>query len=247
MAIPIIDERIKHVGPATLRKMDALKLRGLRELMVIQDGDEPLAVLIPYEMYLEMQREVINGDAAIAAATAEPSPMPGLDKLFMREGPVDALPKINPDDYGKTPAGLPVTINDGCQQPNGGTDGNPDMAHSKSSYRGPSTERREFPRSGSTVDMLPNESKSDIANDIVAPSPGPHPPVRGIPFVIENEPEPFQGQSGNVIDQIHETDSGWATPHCDHCGKPGAALCPECFVAGHRAVANCQQCAERQS
>lgn len=222
MAIPIIDERIKHVGPATLRKYDALKLRGLRDLMVIQDGDEPLAVLIPYEMYLEMQREVAEGKKAISEAVPRTVYDPN---WFQSEGPVDVLPKFNPDDYGKMPAGLPVTIDDGCE-PNGGTDQNPDMAYSKHSYVEPANERRSVPRSGSTLDMPHHEGSNDIANGTVAPSSGPHPPIKGIPFIIENEPEPFQ------------------SPRCHHCGKEGPRLCQECFVAGHRAVANCQQCTE---
>lgn len=199
MPIPIIDERIKHVGPATLRKMDALKLRGLRELMVIQDGDEPLAVLIPYEMYLEMQREV---EKTIASGTE--SLIVGLDSLFIREHPVNALPKVNEDDYGKMPAGLPVAIDDGIE-PNGGINQNPDMAYSRHSYLEPADERRSVPRSGSTLDMSHHESSNDIAN----------------------ESEPFH------------------PPRCHHCGKEGPRLCQECFMAGHRAVANCQQCAER--
>lgn len=187
MAIPVIDERIKTIGPGTLRKMDALKLRSLRDLLVIQVNDEPLAVMIPYEMYLEMQQEVVEGQKAVAAKTAE------------------------------------------------------------------------FEEAFSAI----------TEKDIVAPSSAPPAGFRGIPFFIEEPPPPFQGKSrtASPIDQIHEKDSGWVPNEplipigfvkdgnwtCQHCGAtkehiPGTApgtLCQECFMAGHRAVANCQQCAEQ--
>jgi hypothetical protein len=239
MAIPIIDERIKHVGPATLRKMDALKLRGLREVMVIQDGDEPLAVLIPYYMYLEMQKEAAEGQAAIASAA--PTLMPGVDKLFMREGPVDALSAINPSDYGKMPAELPVNVDDGCQQPNGGTNSNPDMAHSTDSYREPNCPK----------DFVIPSGAAAVTGQKDVPY---------VPQTYNSRGESTERRqvrrSGSTIDmspidQIHEKDSEFLppdTPRCDHCGKEGPdRVCGECFMAGHRAVANCQQCAEEQS
>jgi len=51
-----IDERIKHVGVSTLRKIDADVLRELDDtLYVLRDHDEPVAVLLSYKLFLKMQ------------------------------------------------------------------------------------------------------------------------------------------------------------------------------------------------
>lgn len=55
MPIPIINDCIKHVGVTTLRRMSATALRELKELHVILADEEPVAVLMPYAMYLELQ------------------------------------------------------------------------------------------------------------------------------------------------------------------------------------------------
>jgi hypothetical protein len=54
----LIDERVKHVGLTMLRKLNACGLRKLGDnLFVLQDADEPLAVLVSYEMFMRMQAE----------------------------------------------------------------------------------------------------------------------------------------------------------------------------------------------
>lgn len=56
MAIPIIDDRIRYVGVSALRGLNAKTLRELKEVLVLQMDEEPLAVLIPWDIYMEIQR-----------------------------------------------------------------------------------------------------------------------------------------------------------------------------------------------
>ncbi len=55
--IPYIDESVSHVGVSTLRTLNATKLGGMRGLCVISESGKPLAVLMPYSTYLQMQGE----------------------------------------------------------------------------------------------------------------------------------------------------------------------------------------------
>ena len=57
---PYIDERVKHVGVSRLRTLNASNLREFNETLVIQDADEPLAVVLPYEQFLAMQKKLIS-------------------------------------------------------------------------------------------------------------------------------------------------------------------------------------------
>lgn len=51
-----IDERVKHVGLTKLRHLNADTLRELDDsLLVLQDGDEPVAVLLSYKLYMRIQ------------------------------------------------------------------------------------------------------------------------------------------------------------------------------------------------
>jgi PHD/YefM family antitoxin component YafN of YafNO toxin-antitoxin module len=54
--IPHIDESVRHVGVSKLRELNVAKLRQSEETLVIQDNDEPLAVLLTYDKFLEMQQ-----------------------------------------------------------------------------------------------------------------------------------------------------------------------------------------------
>lgn len=55
-AIPHIDTSIRHVGVSKLRELNVAKLRQSEETLVIQDNDQPLAVLLAYDKFLEMQQ-----------------------------------------------------------------------------------------------------------------------------------------------------------------------------------------------
>lgn len=63
MSFPVINEFIKHVGVSYLRTFSAHVLRHIsksREMYVIMDNYTPVAVLIPYNQYLEMQNRIID-------------------------------------------------------------------------------------------------------------------------------------------------------------------------------------------
>lgn len=54
-----IDRKIEHVGVSGLRKLDRKRLRSVEDKMiVIQDHNEPLAVLLSYEKYLIIQDQL---------------------------------------------------------------------------------------------------------------------------------------------------------------------------------------------
>jgi hypothetical protein len=57
MTTPFIDPNVAHVGISKLRTLNAETLRNLKQTLVIQDGETPLAVIVPYEVYLAMQGE----------------------------------------------------------------------------------------------------------------------------------------------------------------------------------------------
>jgi hypothetical protein len=58
-SIPYIDPKVRHVGVSKLRELNATKLKELgqdnEQTLVIQDNDQPLAVLLSYEKFLIMQ------------------------------------------------------------------------------------------------------------------------------------------------------------------------------------------------
>jgi len=55
-SIPFIDKSVQHTGVSYLRTMNANTLRRISGAVVLQDGDEPLAVLISYKAFMEMQK-----------------------------------------------------------------------------------------------------------------------------------------------------------------------------------------------
>jgi PHD/YefM family antitoxin component YafN of YafNO toxin-antitoxin module len=58
-AIPLIDPTVKHVGVSKLRELNATKLKEQHgDTLVIQDNDQPLAVLLSYEKYLIIQEQL---------------------------------------------------------------------------------------------------------------------------------------------------------------------------------------------
>jgi hypothetical protein len=66
-SFPVIDPNVKHVGVSKLRELNATKLRDLDKTLVIQDDDTPLAVVLSYEQYLDMQQERENIIATLEA------------------------------------------------------------------------------------------------------------------------------------------------------------------------------------
>ena len=60
-SIPMIDPNVKHVGVSKLRDLNATRLREDQETtLVIQDNDQPLAVLLSYEKYLIIQEQLAS-------------------------------------------------------------------------------------------------------------------------------------------------------------------------------------------
>jgi|SRR5580693_975221 PHD/YefM family antitoxin component YafN of YafNO toxin-antitoxin module len=57
---PVIDPKIKHVGVSKLRELNATALKETDDTFVIQDNNTPLAVLLTYEKFLSMQRELMS-------------------------------------------------------------------------------------------------------------------------------------------------------------------------------------------
>lgn len=55
MTIPVIDPNVRYVGVASLRKLNAELLRAMSETLVVQHEDKPIAVLVPYSVFLAMQ------------------------------------------------------------------------------------------------------------------------------------------------------------------------------------------------
>lgn len=55
--IPRVDPKVQYVGVSKLRTLNATVLHGLDRTLVIQDDDKPLAVVLSYEQFLQMQNE----------------------------------------------------------------------------------------------------------------------------------------------------------------------------------------------
>jgi hypothetical protein len=57
-SVPYIDPNVEHVGVSKLRTLNATNLRHFNKALVIQDNDKPLAVLLTYDQFLLMQRQL---------------------------------------------------------------------------------------------------------------------------------------------------------------------------------------------
>lgn len=57
-SIPYIDPNVQFVGVSKLRQLNATALNDLdNKTLVIQENDKPLAVVLSYDQFLEMQKE----------------------------------------------------------------------------------------------------------------------------------------------------------------------------------------------
>lgn len=59
MTFPRIDPNVKYCGVSKLRELNADKLRELSGALVIQDNNEPLAVIVSYETFLLVQSKIV--------------------------------------------------------------------------------------------------------------------------------------------------------------------------------------------
>jgi hypothetical protein len=58
VSIPYLDPNVQHVGISRLRALNVTQLRELDKTLVIQDNDQPLAVLLKYDQFLAMQKRM---------------------------------------------------------------------------------------------------------------------------------------------------------------------------------------------
>jgi hypothetical protein len=58
--IPYLDPSVQHVGVSKLRALNIEQLRDLNKTLVIQDNDNPLAVLLKYEHFMAMQERLLT-------------------------------------------------------------------------------------------------------------------------------------------------------------------------------------------
>lgn len=74
MTVPRIDPRVRHVGVSFVRRLNATALRSLDGLLVVEgaDGESPLAVVMSYELFLQIQAERDRLSALADAATPRP-------------------------------------------------------------------------------------------------------------------------------------------------------------------------------
>src|SRR5262245_9167592 len=78
---PTIDPTVKHVGVSKLRGLNADKLRETTDTFVIQEADEPLAVLLTYDKFLAMQ-EKLRAVANVIDLISNPAEVEAMDAAF---------------------------------------------------------------------------------------------------------------------------------------------------------------------
>ena len=54
-----VNPNVRTVGVSKLRSLNATQLRGIDKTIVIQENDQPLAVLLKYEDFLAMQEQLL--------------------------------------------------------------------------------------------------------------------------------------------------------------------------------------------
>jgi hypothetical protein len=79
--IPFVDPRIEYVGASKLRSLNTSNLGKLKKTLVIQDNDTPLAVLLNYEQYLNMQGKLKEALETIHMLKQAPGVIDGLKDI----------------------------------------------------------------------------------------------------------------------------------------------------------------------
>lgn len=51
----------EHVGASHLRKLNGKALETLKQTLVVCNGPKPVAVILPYALYLAIQKQLQNG------------------------------------------------------------------------------------------------------------------------------------------------------------------------------------------
>jgi PHD/YefM family antitoxin component YafN of YafNO toxin-antitoxin module len=55
-----VNPNVRTVGVSKLRSLNASQLRGIDKTLVIQENDQPLAVLVKYDDFLAMQKQLLS-------------------------------------------------------------------------------------------------------------------------------------------------------------------------------------------
>ena len=99
VSMPVmIDPNVRYVGVSKLRELNAAKLKATEETLVFQDNDQPLAVLLTYTKFMEIQQQVYSLLNAIDLCQ-EHAELEGLKAAFedIKEGRVRSLAEIKAD------------------------------------------------------------------------------------------------------------------------------------------------------
>lgn len=89
--IPRIDPNVRHISIGQLRKE-----KDFKDTLVVSDGPLPVAVVVPYAVFLEMQRALEAAYTARVESAAMGLPMPGPGIPIVQGGPVTAGHKPDP-------------------------------------------------------------------------------------------------------------------------------------------------------
>lgn len=55
--IPYIDDSVRWLGVSMLRSFNTAELAGLEGAVVFHENCKPLAVMLPYDTYIQMQKD----------------------------------------------------------------------------------------------------------------------------------------------------------------------------------------------
>jgi hypothetical protein len=107
-ALPVIDPDVKYVGVSKLRELNATKLKDSQETTyVLQENDQPLAVLLSYERYLIIQQQLASVMSAVemlSDAHERDGLLAGLaDWKDERARPFSEIKSALKDRYGEIP------------------------------------------------------------------------------------------------------------------------------------------------
>lgn len=260
MAIPIIDDRIRHVGVSALRGLNAKTLRELKDVLVLQVDEQPVAVLIPWDIYMEIQKalwpssllpslEEVFGPAqaedvrAADLTDASPrrdavdemheTPSPFLDRVVTSSETPSTPPYTTALYTNEDRKALGCTCNPGTADPNCPLE----------NHRGRVVTYPVPLRKGSVVEQV---KKEGFRRDIELTALGTDMTPRGGQFSrVDDSQPPVFDDLDDMSDVDAQNELNAKEMVCKHCGSQSLSrLCSACFMAGHR-EGNCLVCVEK--